>query len=83
MKLSKLEAYRIYKLSEFMIPLIVRYGYNDSKIVPELDSAWNEYYSKINEIGRDSPTLVSMANEINRCHYLSKYLPSPITQPVE
>ena len=83
MKLSKLEAYRIYSMSLLLWPLVIRYEGDQSKVATALDDAWVEYYSKINKIPKSSPTLVFMVNTINKCPYLSKYLPSPITQPVE
>lgn len=74
MKLSKLEAYRIYELSHMLWPLVLRFNGDTAKIQEVLDRAWAEYYSHISKCPH-SIKLAAMKIVIESSPLLQKYLP--------
>ena len=75
MKLSKLEAFRIYSMTHMLWPLVVRYGSDDAKITEALDRAWEDVYSKLDRLPSGT-NLVAMRNIIFSSPHLKKYLPT-------
>lgn len=47
MKLSKLEAYRIYSLGLALWPLIIRFDGDTEKVTEVLDRMWEDHYAHI------------------------------------
>lgn len=76
MKLTKLEAYRIFSLSRCVGPLVIRHDGNDSLISKELDRIWQEDCSKVAQVPKSAPTLTFMKNAIAENRFVSKYVPS-------
>lgn len=82
MKLSKLEAFRIYSMSHLLWPLIIRYEADEAKITAALDRAWEDVYSKLDRLPSGT-NLVSMRNIIFSSKYLKKYLPQSSSSAAE
>lgn len=75
MKLSKIEAYRVYLLCQHIWSLVIRYAGNTTTIEKELDRLWEDHYKKITRIPRSAPTLVVMKTVILDSSFVHKYLP--------
>lgn len=82
MKLSKLEAFRIYSMSHMLWPLIIRYEADEAKITAALDRAWEDVYSKIDRLSGGT-NLVAMRSIIFSSKYLVKYLPQSCSSAAE
>ena len=75
MKLSKLEAYRVYLMNYHMQMLSIRLNGDREAIVKELDLIWEAHCSKIANLPKSCPTLVVMKGIISESTYLQKYFP--------
>jgi hypothetical protein len=76
MKLSKLEAYRIFLMDYHVQMLSIRFNGNTEELTKELDRIWLEHCSKIDKLPRSGHTLIFMKQVISDSKYLSKYLPT-------
>ena len=74
MKLSKLEAYRIYSLGLALWPLVIRFDGDEAKITEVLAKLWEEHYSHIPKCP-PSYKLATMRAVILKSPMLQKYLP--------
>lgn len=75
MKLSKLEAYRVYLMSQHVWSLVIRHGGDRDVIEKELDRIWSDHCSKISHMPRSVPTLVFMKNVVEGNSFVKKYIP--------
>lgn len=71
-KRSKLQAFRLYLLSQSLWHLVIRFDCNKELIQQELDRIWLDV-QKVNKLPRSCPTLGIMNKIIEDSSFLEKY----------